>query len=175
MTELCITNSTRQTVLFQVRWPGDHSGKVWERGIPRGGRLIITERDIGAGPDAKWKVIQKHLDNMGARDAAELHGANLDDFKGVSYRWDHEVSIEEVEKGHEIVLDNVSRISAEEAMKAAAGAHIAINGETGAVKTSTVEVIEDFDRVKGPTDQNLKFRVEVDKNAPIEKPKLRRK
>lgn len=160
--ELYITNTTRQRLLFQVRWHGDHTGKVWERPIPSGGQILVTERDIGADPKDRWKQVEEHLHRMGARDAAELHQSGIEDYRGVAYRWDGLIEESEIQQAHEIVLDNASRISAEEMMKAAAGAHVAINGKDGGVKTSTVEVIEDTGFGRSPSAENIKFKVEVD-------------
>lgn len=161
MTQLYLANSTRQTILFQVRWPGDHSGKVWERPLPTGSRLVLTDRDVGIDPGMKWAVIREHLDRMGAVEASEIDRADLNGFKGLSYSFGKEISIEKVEQAHEVVLDNAAHVSADEMLKAAAGAHIAINGQDSRVKTSSVEVIEDFDRRTGPRKDNVNFRVEV--------------
>ena len=173
---LFISNTTRQNLIFQVRWPGDHSGKLFARQIASGRQIEITERELGADPQPKWKAIEEHLDRMGARDTAELHQSQIEDYLGITYRWDAQISETEIVTGHEMVMENADRRAAEEALKAAAGAHIAINGDQRIqAKTTAVEVIQDYDPRKGPDDQAIKFSATVDPVAGQQVGKLKRR
>lgn len=179
MTTLYISNTTRQNHLFQVRWLGDHNGRPFSRFIASGQQIKLTDDDLGAGADQKWNSITRHLEMMKARDAAELHGSQIQDYKGISYRYERPVSADEIRMGNDMVLDNADRVSAEEALNAAEGtqgAALAVNGnEMGRARVTKVEVVQDYDPRQGPQRSDIKMSVETDPQGRARRPaKLKR-
>lgn len=163
---LYVSNTTRQTIVMQVRWYGDHNGRPFVRMIPSGQQIAIKADDLGPDYKNRFNVIIQHLENrMGGRPMSEVQSKSADgmeDFKGITWKMDEAVPVDTITSGFDIVKTNAQKRSADEAQKAAKGFDIAINGKgPRRAKVNAVEIIQDADPYSGPQDDAIRFSMTI--------------
>lgn len=166
MDGLCIANPTKQDFIFHYRRLAKRAeDRILQHvAIPTG-----SQANIGSG----WKSeevehVIKQLEAYGGRDAAESYHGKLGKFSGLLYRRQAQIETQEIEAGHESIVDTQEKRSVQETTRGALGFDRSVNGGkrgARASKTTAVEVIQQLQPGARVTGKEVNFSMEVDPNG----------
>ena len=152
---LYVANATKQTMRHCFRVP--EMQRITMIDIASG-----TQRDISSpswSPSQLSGVID-HLVSFGAKSAQEL-GSKIDGFSGIVYSTVKPISAENIEIGHEYVVDQQEHVSAAEATKSALAVSTPKTKE-GKARKASIEVEQIVPAREKATGKEMKFSLSVE-------------
>ncbi len=158
---LYIANTTKQNITHCFRAPETGRSQMVE--IPSGKQQAI-------GKDWSSSQIEgviNHLEIYGAKEAKTIKG-KTENFSGLLYSTGAPIKDHQIVAGHEAVVDNQERTSADEATKSALAFDASNRGKTGKTKgkrmakVTAVEVKQDVPKNEKATGKEVDFSMSVE-------------
>lgn len=165
---LYIANATKQHRVFFFRSPEVRRPQRLD--IPSGRQVALGSRWTAS----EVEHVVRQLDGLGAKRVQDVRNTHLDHFHGLIYSFDKVVKEDDIQAGHEAVVDHQHRRAAAEVAKGAAAVDLKLrDGRTGKrrAKATGVSIKQDLPNgVKpSPDDINTDISIEED-GTPLELP-----
>ena len=156
MSKLYICNTTRQKQHLSFRVP--EMKHAYFVPIKPGTQVLV---DPNIGPSGQAEIV-KQIEFYGGRDAATVSG-KLENFPGIFYRFDRPIPVDDIQVGHEAVLDAADQRAAGARNASAMAFDLSQRDETGQrlASETEVEVVEQIPAGQKPTGKEVKSKITV--------------